>query len=315
MKKISFIIIAFNEEKTIARCIKSIMKQKNLFDYEIIVVNDSSTDSTIKVVSKFVKINKRIKLHSLLTNQGRGAARNTGINASIGEYVAFIDADIILPQNWLITCMSYMDRYDAVSGIAVPDGDVNYIYVKCKLNPKIVSHSTIITGNNGLYNRKIFGSVMFDKSYKNGEDFVFNHYLKKKKYKIYSITSLVVEHRESKDFIKELKWLYQSGLGASRLFKQFGKLRLPDITFFCLLIIVVLTTLLNYILHLYILILFLPLYVLFISTIHLIKKFHFQFNKSISFTIAILLNSILLASYYWGRFIGIFTEKKSRFSN
>jgi glycosyltransferase involved in cell wall biosynthesis len=141
---------------------------------------------------------EQFKLITLTPNQGRGAARDTGVKNATGEFIAFIDADIILPPNWLSVCFEEIVNYDAVGGIAVPDGDINYIYSKFNLKPKIVNQSTIITGNNGLYRRKLFSSVVFDRSFQNGEDSAINLLFLSNGYKLKTIKSLIVDHRESK---------------------------------------------------------------------------------------------------------------------
>ncbi|HKZ34466.1 MAG TPA: glycosyltransferase, partial [Patescibacteria group bacterium] len=64
MKEISFVIIAYNEQRTITNCIRSILNQGELtnYDYKIIVVNDGSKDETSSVVENVIKNNPRIQL-------------------------------------------------------------------------------------------------------------------------------------------------------------------------------------------------------------------------------------------------------------
>ena len=114
IKKISFIVITYNEERNIANCIKHITNQgelKNL-DYEIIVVNDGSRDQTTNIVIDLIKNNKVIRLIDLKKNMGRGFARYTGVEKAEGDYIAFIDADITLPEKWLEKVMLYMVQFD-----------------------------------------------------------------------------------------------------------------------------------------------------------------------------------------------------------
>lgn len=91
MKKVSVIIPVFNQEKLITKCLESIPKRK---DIEIIVVNDGSTDKTIGYLNNY----KRFRYKDLIIidygeNKGVSYARNTGIEASSGEYLVFIDSD------------------------------------------------------------------------------------------------------------------------------------------------------------------------------------------------------------------------------
>lgn len=308
--QVSFIIIAYNEEKSIGNCLASILSQNDLKCFEIIVVNDGSTDSTAKVVESFAHKNKNIKLITLSPNQGRGAARDTGVKNATGEFIAFIDADIILPSNWLSVCLEEIVNYDAVGGIAVPDGDVNYIYTKFNLVPKVAKHSTTVTGSNGLYRRSIFHNISFDPKSRDGEDFVFNKQLLSKKYRLKTIEKLIVDHRETKNFFQALKWLYQSGLGASRLLKQFGKIRLPDLTFVGTVFTVSISLLLTIYSKDFSYIVVFVLYLLVVASSHVLTKFDLNTENTLSFIGAIIVDSLMLLSYFSGRLLGIFIEQK-----
>ncbi|MEA3449810.1 MAG: dolichyl-phosphate beta-glucosyltransferase [Patescibacteria group bacterium] len=92
---LSVIIPAYNEEKnlknTILKCLEYLNKQKYLF--EIIIVNDGSTDSTLQIAQKLSSKYNVIKIIDLKINQGKGAAVKTGILASLGGYSLFMDAD------------------------------------------------------------------------------------------------------------------------------------------------------------------------------------------------------------------------------
>lgn len=90
-KKISIIIPAYNTEKYIGRCLESVLNQtyQNL---EIILVDDGSTDNTLELMNEFGLKDSRIKVvHK--ENDGQAEARNTGMDASTGEYIIFVDSD------------------------------------------------------------------------------------------------------------------------------------------------------------------------------------------------------------------------------
>lgn len=90
MKKITFsiIICAFNVEKYIEKAINSILQQ-TYKNYEIIVVNDKSTDGTLIMIQKY----KGIKIINNKENMGLGASRNIGVDKAKGEYILYLDAD------------------------------------------------------------------------------------------------------------------------------------------------------------------------------------------------------------------------------
>jgi glycosyltransferase involved in cell wall biosynthesis len=92
----SIIIPCFNSNATIARALESIVKQDyNLKKVEVIIIDDCSTDSTLKVIKSFSGLDKLgfVNVFKTETNQGPGIARNIGIEASIGRYVLFLDSD------------------------------------------------------------------------------------------------------------------------------------------------------------------------------------------------------------------------------
>ncbi|MCR5101824.1 MAG: glycosyltransferase [Butyrivibrio sp.] len=110
-EKISVIVACYNVEKYIERCIRSIMNQtyKNM---EIIIVDDGSKDQSGKIADTLAKEDDRIKvIHQL--NLGRGGARNTGIEASTGEYVSFVDGDDSINPKMLEALLSGMYEFKA----------------------------------------------------------------------------------------------------------------------------------------------------------------------------------------------------------
>jgi glycosyltransferase involved in cell wall biosynthesis len=98
MPKISVIIPTYNRADLVSRAIESVIDQ-TYQDWELLVVDDGSTDNTKEVVEKFVKKDSRIK-YFLQSNQGASSARNFGIKNSRGDFVAFLDSDdLYLPDN------------------------------------------------------------------------------------------------------------------------------------------------------------------------------------------------------------------------
>ena len=89
MTKISVILPVYNSQKFIKKAIESVLDQ-TFSDFELIIVNDGSTDSTLDIIRDFK--DKRIRLLNQ-SNQGPGAARNNALEMADGDYVMFLDSD------------------------------------------------------------------------------------------------------------------------------------------------------------------------------------------------------------------------------
>lgn len=109
--KISVIIPAYNSEEYIVKCLDSLIKQ-TLKDIEIIVVNDGSTDNTYSIISTLANCDFRIKIINQ-ENQKQGTARNRGIEISKGEYIAFVDSDDYVENDYLEKLYDTAQKYDA----------------------------------------------------------------------------------------------------------------------------------------------------------------------------------------------------------
>jgi len=89
---VSIITPTYNAEKFIAETLKSVQNQ-TYQNWEMILVDDASTDETVKIISDFVEKDSRIKLFKLEKNSGNGFARNIALEKAVGKYIAYLDAD------------------------------------------------------------------------------------------------------------------------------------------------------------------------------------------------------------------------------
>lgn len=99
MVKYSIIIPVYNSSKTLERCINSVLNQK-YEDWELIIIDDGSTDNSVEIIKKYINNNYKIKSFSQ-KNSGPGKARNLGIEKSNSEYICFMDADDYMEDNYL----------------------------------------------------------------------------------------------------------------------------------------------------------------------------------------------------------------------
>jgi len=135
---VSIIIPVYDGEKYIARCIRSAMNQSlNKDTYEIIVINDGSTDNTSKVLKYLCD---HIKLINLKKNMGIAYARNEGIKASRGRYILNLDADDYIDRDLLYVESIFLNMnsdWDAVSCdyVLVDENETHIRRVNSQKNP------------------------------------------------------------------------------------------------------------------------------------------------------------------------------------
>lgn len=296
-------MIAFNEANRIEQSLRSIEELDSLVDYEIIVVDDGSSDNTCQVVRNFAKIHNRIIVHPLGRNRGRGAARASGVSQARGRYIAMVDADILLPSDWWERCRNAIDDYDVVSGVAVPDGDVVFLSDRFHLEPKVAEHATSTTGSNALFKREVFDVVHYEWDRRNGEDVALSHDLEKHGLQTYVVPGLIVRHHENKSLIQTVSWLFESGIGASRQLEVYKMIRRPDqaAAIIAALILNVLVPRRNG-RQSSVSILLIALAT--IAALHVRTKFVFRRNNSVRYALAVTTDALLIFSYVSGRIVG-----------
>lgn len=98
--RLSFVLPCYNVERYIGACLDSLFRQDiPLSEYEVICVNDCSTDNTRDVILDYQKLYSNIRLIDHKENMTAGGARNTGMNAANGEYIWFVDPDDSIKDN------------------------------------------------------------------------------------------------------------------------------------------------------------------------------------------------------------------------
>lgn len=110
--KLSIIIPAYNVEKFLPKCLDSILRQE-CGDFEVIVVNDGSTDGTLSLLEKYARTYSNLNVITQ-DNAGMSTARNRGLEVAQGEYVMFVDSDDWLCNNALSSLYPYLNGEDVV---------------------------------------------------------------------------------------------------------------------------------------------------------------------------------------------------------
>ncbi len=109
-KFISIVIPVYNAQKTLEKCLDSILQQ-SFVDYECILVNDGSKDCSLEIIESYAKRDDRVQVINQ-ENQGVSTARNEGLKKAIGEYVLFIDSDDFIPAHYLACMVGKLHEYE-----------------------------------------------------------------------------------------------------------------------------------------------------------------------------------------------------------
>jgi teichuronic acid biosynthesis glycosyltransferase TuaG len=115
MPLVSVVMAAMNAERFIAEALASVQGQ-SFGDWECLVVDDASSDATAAVAEGFAVRDPRIRLLRHASNRGTAAARNTALEAAVGRYVAFLDADDLWLPAKLERQVAFMQASDAALG-------------------------------------------------------------------------------------------------------------------------------------------------------------------------------------------------------
>ena len=172
MPKFSIIVPVYNNEKYIERCIKSITSQ-TFTDFELILVDDGSKDNSLVLCKRYEETDRRIKtIHQ--ENKGVSSARNTGLAASTGKFILFVDSDDFVAENML----------SSLSEIVASDSLVHFGFSLVKSGSVISEHTNggifdLISGNGGEIWRCCFPASIkekchFDTNLIAGEDYLFH---------------------------------------------------------------------------------------------------------------------------------------------
>lgn len=260
-KDISIILPVYNAEKIIDRTINTIEKQ-SYNNFELIIINDGSTDHTKEICLQHSEKNPKIK-YIEIENNGVSNARNLGVSMAKGEYICFIDSDDEYDSKFLETMVRQIEEKKLVvcayDRINEKNGNIREIKVNKDINTKKIKQQIEILQSNLLFNQvwnKIYSkniikenNIKFDKNLSIGEDYVFNieyikyiesiEYIDKILYKYYTKeTGLSLLKRDNKLKIKLENWkknkkLYiEKGWNLEYLYNQYIQICLAGISKF-----------------------------------------------------------------------------------
>ncbi len=124
--KVSVIVTSYNYGLFIERCLRSLLEQQ--FDpkqYEVIVIDDASTDGTLDIIEKYKAKYSNLRILKNEKNVGVAESSNRGIRESLGQFVVRVDADDYVNSNFLLFLTTYMEANNGLLGVACDYMKVN----------------------------------------------------------------------------------------------------------------------------------------------------------------------------------------------
>lgn len=237
--KISVIVVTYNEEKNIKNCLDSLINlEYPIEDYEIIVIDGNSEDNTKSIVLSY----NNVKFFSNV-DKFTASNRNYGIKNAKYDYVAFTDADCIVPRDWLkILSAGFYKNFSsnlvAVGGANIPPQNTDNFIKSIAIAQSIfvgnrgsaqgkrfikVSKVESLSTTNILYDKKKLIEVGgFSEDMKNlGEDWEVNYKLRKKGYKLLYLPDSYVYHKFRSSPKRFFSNMVRYGIARTRIIKKY----------------------------------------------------------------------------------------------
>lgn len=179
----SIIMPAYNAEKYIEESIRSVLNQ-TFADYELLIINDCSTDNTVNIVKNYQTKDPRIKLLENNQNSGVAITRNKGIEVAKGKYVCFLDSDdlweptklekyVVMFQQGSDVLYSFYTRFN-------DRGNLNLVTAPLSVTYKQLLKGNCIGNLTGAYNAKKIGKI-FQKNIRHEDYLMWLEILQKTK--------------------------------------------------------------------------------------------------------------------------------------
>lgn len=181
---ISIIVPVYNVEKYLNRCLDSIINQ-SFNDFELILINDGSTDKSGIICDKYAQIDKRVRvIHK--KNEGVSLTRNLGISIAKGDYITFIDSDDWIEQDFLKKAIEYIKENNVsilITGFVfennkkifnIFNGKKDEIILNNEIKKEFLKQNKFSwTVYDKFYKKEIIKKYKFDSRFKIGEDMLF----------------------------------------------------------------------------------------------------------------------------------------------
>lgn len=202
---ISIIMPVYNAAPFLEKTLDNILDQ-SFFDFEVLAINDGSTDNSLSILSSYAKTDKRLHVESI-KNSGAGIARNRGLDIAKGDYICFIDSDDIPTVNYLDKLLAVLEtensdlacvKHSSFKGVPNPEELSNdtYILNRTEAQSMLLLEKISAAPHCKIYKREIIGDLRFP-SYSISEDLFFNYYYLKHCKRIAVNASICYNYRQN----------------------------------------------------------------------------------------------------------------------
>lgn len=211
INKVSIIMSVYNGEKYLAEAIESILNQ-TFRDFEFIIINDNSTDNSLKIIRRYQQKDKRIKLVNNSQNIGLTKSLNIGLKIAKGKYIARMDADdISLPMRLQIQ-VSFLEENPQIFLVGTGAIKINELSqetgrFKPTISKKILKQKIKIT--NCIYHPTIMfrntGDYLYNEKFKYAQDYDLYLRLIFNRMEILNMDNYLLKYRSHKESISQDK--------------------------------------------------------------------------------------------------------------
>lgn len=225
--KVSVVIPVYDGEKTLRKCLDSVLNQ-TYKNYEVIVVDNNSTDRTAEILEEFQKKSRIPFTVGFEPFRRRGAARNAGLKEAKGEIIAMTDSDCIVPGNWIEELIKPIlnGKENIVQG---NESDLignywtrmqqkfNHQFFMNHLKGDYINH--LDTKNFAIRREILLNAGMFNKNIGNNEDFEFKIRINKNGYKLFFKPECKVKHFHKDSFSRLFSRRIDQGYWIAKIYR------------------------------------------------------------------------------------------------
>ncbi|OZG65393.1 glycosyl transferase [Bifidobacterium hapali] len=244
MTFVSVLVPVYNVEKYVDECLRSIQNQ-TFVDFEVVIVNDGSTDKSKEICEKYVSSDKRFHLYSQ-SNMGLASARNTSLRYARSEYVAFVDSDDYIDPDYLFKLVEVINKYKVDISICNKilsfDSGKRIVESNTFFSNKVITPSEALRALNSwqsfntavwgkLFKRSLFDGISFPAGKLSEDAYVIFELFGKAKNGVYFRPDALYYYRQRAGSIQNAKSINDAPLVTSSLQLNYIKKNFSDILY------------------------------------------------------------------------------------